>query len=163
MKKIAWYCMFFSFFSCQAQVESKSFDLLLKTMLKETVPTISVPELKKKNKVVLLDARERKEFEVSHLKDAKWIGFETFDANNLKDIPKDAEIVIYCSIGVRSEKIGEKLKAQGYTHVENLYGSIFEWVNQGNKVYDMKGKPTNKVHAYNKKWGVWLNKGDKVY
>jgi rhodanese-related sulfurtransferase len=155
--------MFFSFFSCQAQVESKSFDLLLKTMLKKSVPSINVSELKKKTKVVLLDAREYKEFEVSHLKNAKWIGFETFDANTLKALDKDTEIVVYCSIGVRSEKIGEKLMAQGFTQVSNLYGSIFEWVNQGNKVYDMQGKPTNKVHAYNKKWGVWLNKGEKVY
>lgn len=155
--------MFFSFFSCQAQVESKSFDLLLKTMLKKSVPSINVSELKKKTKVVLLDVREYKEFEVSHLKNAKWIGFETFDANSLKGLDKDTEIVVYCSIGVRSEKIGEKLMAQGFTQVSNLYGSIFEWVNQGNKVYDMQGKPTNKVHAYNKKWGVWLNKGEKVY
>ena len=78
-------------------------------------------------------------------------------------MPKDASIVIYCSVGVRSEKIGEKLIAAGYTNVKNLYGSIFEWVNEGNAVYNMNGKATNRVHAYSKTWGIWLKKGVKVY
>ena len=155
---------FFGVFQSKAQVNSKAFDLLLRNMIKKTIPTISVAELKPKvNKVMLLDARETKEYEVSHLKNARNVGFENFDLKQVSDLPKDAEIVVYCSIGVRSEKIGEKLKAAGFTNVKNLYGSIFEWVNQGNTVYDSNGKPTLKVHTYSKSWGMWLNKGEKVY
>lgn len=147
-----------------SQVESNSFDILLKSMLKNTVTKISVKELMPKiDQVVLLDAREPQEYEVSHLKNAKLVGFNQFNISILQDIPKNSEIVIYCSIGVRSEKIGEKLKAAGFTNVKNLYGSIFEWVNQGNQVFDTQNLPTKKVHAFNKKWGVWLNKGEKVY
>ena len=147
-----------------SQVESKSFDILLKSMLKNTVTKISVKELIPKiDQVVLLDAREPQEFEVSHLKNAKFVGFNQFNISTLQNIPKNYEIVVYCSIGVRSEKIGEKLKAAGFTNVKNLYGSIFEWVNQGNQVFDTRNLPTKKVHAYNKKWGIWLNKGEKVY
>lgn len=156
---------FLSYSTSLAQVESRTFNVLLKTMLKETVPTISVDELssKKTDDMVFLDARERGEYNVSHLKNAKWIGFEDFELKRLNGIDKKAEIVIYCSIGVRSEKIGERLLAEGYINVKNLYGSIFEWVNQGNTVYDMADKPTKKVHAYSRKWGVWLNEGEKVY
>lgn len=136
-------------------------------MLKKDVPLITVPqlanELKKPNKLVLLDAREKKEFEVSHLKNARWVGYDTFTMDAVKPLSKDTPIVIYCSIGVRSEKIGEKLKMAGYQNVRNLYGSIFEWVNQGNTVYDLTEKPTRKVHAYDKKWGIWLTEGEKVY
>jgi rhodanese-related sulfurtransferase len=151
--------------SCQAQVESGSFNLLLEAMLKKSIPTISVSELYKENQsnIVFLDAREKKEFEVSHLKNARWVGYEDFKLSRVKGIEKNKEIVIYCSIGVRSEKIGEKLVDAGYTNVKNLYGSIFEWVNQGNPVFDSLGNTTNKVHAYNKKWGIWLNEGEKVY
>jgi rhodanese-related sulfurtransferase len=154
-----------NFFSCQAQVESGVFNVLLKAMLKETVPTISVDELAKRDlkKITLLDARSKEEFEVSHLKDARWVGYDDFDLSRVKGLNKDEEIVIYCSIGVRSEKIGEKLQKAGFKNVKNLYGSIFEWVNTGNTVFGPDGKPTEKVHAYNKKWGVWLNKGEKVY
>ena len=147
-----------------ASAQSKSFDVLLRSMIKKTVPIIKVAELKtKKNDVVLLDAREREEYEVSHLKNARFVGFKEFDIESIKDISKNIPIVVYCSIGVRSEKIGEKLLAAGYTNVRNCYGSIFEWVNQGNEVVDMEGKPTQKVHAYNQKWGVWVKKGEKVY
>ena len=41
-----------------------------------------------------------------------------------------------------------------------FYGSIVEWVNQGNTVVNDTGEKTLKVHAYNKKWGIWLNKGE---
>ncbi|KPM48841.1 rhodanese [Jiulongibacter sediminis] len=154
-----------SFFSCQAQVESGAFNLLLKSMLKETVPVISVKELAKKdlNKMTLLDARTKEEFDVSHLKNATWVGYDDFNLSRVKSLDKSKEVVIYCSIGVRSEKIGEKLQEAGFKNVKNLYGSIFEWVNAGNTVYGPDGKPTQKVHAYNKKWGIWLNKGEKVY
>ena len=150
-------------FSTYAQVESKAFKVLLETMLSKSVTTVSVEHAKKMKNVVFLDTRERQEFEVSHIKNARWVGYDTFSFANLKDIPKEANIVVYCSIGVRSEKIGEKLQKAGYQHVHNLYGSIFEWVNQGNEVIDMQGKPTKKVHAYSPTWGIWLNKGEKVY
>jgi rhodanese-related sulfurtransferase len=150
--------------SLAVSAQSKSFDLLLRSMIKKTVPIIKVQALKsQKEKVILLDARERKEYEVSHLKDARFVGFNDFSLDSVRDIPKSSPIVIYCSIGVRSEKIGEKLLAAGYTNVRNCYGSIFEWVNQGNEVVDMEEKPTNKIHAYNQKWGVWVKKGEKVY
>ena len=43
---------------------------------------------------------------------------------------------------LRSEKIGKKLLDMGYTNVKNLYGSIFEWANQGNILVDQKGSET---------------------
>jgi rhodanese-related sulfurtransferase len=148
-----------------AQVESKSFDRLLNSMLSKEVPTVSVSELSKEklDKLILLDAREKDEYNVSHLKNARWIGYGDFNMQRVSGIPKTAPIVIYCSIGVRSEKLGIKLKNAGFTNIRNLYGSIFEWVNQENPVYDNSGKRTNKIHAYNRVWGVWLNEGEKVY
>lgn len=147
-----------------SHAQSKSFDLLLKKMIKQTVPIIKVDELKNKTKdYVLLDTREYEEFKVSHIKNARYVGFNEFKIESVKDIPKNTPIVVYCSIGVRSEQIGEKLLAAGYSNVKNCYGSIFEWVNEGNQVVDMKDIVTPKVHTYNKKWGVWVKKGEKVY
>ena len=146
-----------------AQVKSKAFDSLLNVMVTKSVSTVGCEDIKKMKNIVLLDTREKREYEVSHLKNAHWVGFENFDLKSVAAIPKDANIVVYCSIGVRSGKIGEKLMQAGYSNVHNFYGSIFEWVNQGNPVYDMAGKPTKKIHGYNWKWGVWCNKGEKVY
>ncbi|KPQ09558.1 MAG: Rhodanese-related sulfurtransferase, partial [Algoriphagus marincola HL-49] len=64
-------------------------------------------------------------------------------------------------VGARSQDIGKKLVQKGFS-VVNLYGGIFQWVNDELPVYDSLGQ-TKKVHAYNRAWGVWLNKGEKVY
>lgn len=150
--------------SVMAQPASKAYRTMLHTLYgNSTVPTVTVPELKKMTNVVLLDTREKKEYEVSHLPNARWVGYDDFSLERLKDIPKTANIVTYCSVGYRSDKIGDKLKAAGYENVHNLYGSLFEWVNQGNSVVDNAGKPTNRIHAYSRPWGVWLKKGEKVY
>lgn len=157
--------LFHNLISVNAQVKSKSFDRLLSSMLSKEVPTVSVEQLAKEdlNKFVLLDAREKVEYNVSHLKNARWIGYDDFNMQRVSGIPKNSPIVIYCSIGVRSEKIGKRLQDAGFTNVRNLYGSIFEWVNQEKPVYDNAGKRTDKVHAYNRVWGVWLSEGEKVY
>ncbi len=131
----------------------------------ETVPYIQVAELKESDGYTLLDTREKEEYEVSHLENAHWIGHEHF---KLKDVTsrfpdKDAAIVVYCSIGVRSEDIGEKLQEAGYTNVKNLYGGIFAWKNKGKPVFDPEGRKTEKVHAYSKYWGRLLTNADKVY
>lgn len=120
-------------------------------------------QLKKMKNVLLLDAREVSEYQVSHLSGARQVGYDKFDISVLKDVSKDRDIVVYCSVGYRSEKIAERLVEGGYTRVSNLYGGIFEWVNQGNEVVDMSEKKTDRVHAYSSSWGVWLNKGIKVY
>lgn len=146
-----------------AQTTSKAYKALLETMYSKSVPLVSCEELKKVPNAILLDTRERREFEVSHLPNARWVGYNDFDVSRVKDIAKTAYIVTYCSVGYRSEKVGEKLRLAGYRNVHNLYGSIFEWVNQGNPVVDASGKPTSRIHAYSLAWGIWLNKGEKVY
>ncbi len=140
-------------------------DKTLKKFNKESVPYIQVEELKEMQKPLLLDTRKKEEFTVSHLKDAIWVGYKEFalDSVTPKIENKDREIVVYCSIGVRSENIGDKLLKAGYTNVKNLYGGIFEWKNNGYLVYDSEGNETENVHAFNKHWGKLLTNGEKVY
>ena len=150
-----------------AQVNNPAYKLLLEGMYSKTVPLITVPEAAKvqarDKAVVFLDTRESEEYAVSHLKNAVWVGYNDFNLKRLAGIPKPTPLIVYCSVGYRSEKVGEKLLKAGYTNVHNLYGSIFEWVNQGYPVYKNKDQPTTAVHAYNRTWGIWLQQGKKVY
>jgi rhodanese-related sulfurtransferase len=143
----------------RAHCQNADFDKKVAQMLSFTVKTISPKDLKKQPNALILDARERSEYDVSHLPNAVFIGYSNFEKKVLDSVSKDKPIVVYCSIGYRSEKIGEKLKKLGYTKVFNLYGSIFEWLNQGNPVVDKNGKPTNRVHTYNKDWSRWVEDG----
>jgi rhodanese-related sulfurtransferase len=153
----------FGFLQSSAQVQSSAYNLTLKTLLSHSVPEVSVSQMKGMKDVLLLDAREWNEYQVSHIRNAMYVGYDQFEPEKLKSINKNQTIVVYCSVGYRSEKISEKLKQAGFTNVSNLYGGIFEWVNQGNPVVDTTGNETKSIHAYNKTWGVWLHKGNKVY
>jgi len=145
---------------------NEKFDKKVSNIIRFSVPVIGVEELKSmQDEVLILDARKKEEYEISHIEGAKHFGFRQLEMNVLEDVPKDQPIVLYCSIGYRSEKVGEKLQKMGFTNVHNLYGSIFEWINQGETVLDKDEKPTTKVHTYNKKWSKWVEDGkaDKVW
>lgn len=147
-------------------VASEAFDKKLEKLLRFSVPLISVQELyQKPDAYILLDAREFEEYEVSHIKGSHWIGYDDPDFDVLNTLPNDKEVVVYCSVGYRSEKIAEKLKDQGVSKVYNLYGSIFEWVNQGYPVINKAGDTVSKIHTYNEKWSQWIDNPavEKVY
>lgn len=105
---------------------------------------------------VLLDVRERDEFEVSHLQGAMLATNLSMALSVLQTKPKDTPIVVYCSVGMRSSELASNLKHSGYTQVTNLEGSIFEWANAGLPVY--RGNQAQAtVHPYSRKWGALLN------
>jgi len=146
------------------QVKSKSFQFVLNTMLSDKTPFINIKEAAaNKNNYTFLDAREAKEYNVSHIPNSRFVSFEQFELRAISDLPKNKPLIVYCSIGKRSEKITKELLKEGFSNVRNLYGGIFEWVNEGNGVVDNENRPTNKVHAYGRFWGQWLEKGEKVY
>ncbi len=153
-------------FICFPSNAQESLSDLLKKHNTKSVPYISVQELAMpKTNAIILDAREIKEYDVSHLKNAIYIGYDFFELDSIqqKILSKNSQIVVYCSLGIRSEDIAEKLKKAGYTNVYNLYGGIFEWKNNDFPVYDSEKKETENVHAYNETWSKWLLKGNKVY
>ena len=115
-----------------------------------------------KQDLYILDTREKEEYDVSQIKNARNVGSFWFDMRKVYDIPLNAKIIVYCSVGVRSEKIGEKLLNAGYKNVFNLYGGIFEWVNQGHPVYKQNGVQTAEIHTYNESWAAWAEHGTKV-
>lgn len=144
-----------------------TFDEKVKSLYRNTVPLIKADELvtrqKENEDVLMLDVRTEEEYNTSHLSGASFIDYEGFSKNDVKNIPLDTEIVVYCAIGYRSERIGEKLQKLGFENVKNLYGGIFDWKNTDHAVVNSAGVETDSVHTYNEKWSKWLYKGVKIY
>ncbi len=146
----------------------KTLDQTLKKYNKNNVPYISVTELRMyqaQGNTLILDSRELKEFQVSHLDNAVNVGFDQF---SLKDFTekypdKNLLIVVYCTLGIRSEIIADKLIKAGYKNVKNLYGGICEWKNKDFKVVDSTQIETQNVHTFSKEWSQWLIKGKPVF
>ncbi len=163
MKRLCY--LLFLVLTC-AGCRSQSIETALERHTKEYVPFVQVEEMPAlSQKPLLLDTRSREEYEVSHLPGALWVGYKEFDPDRVQSLipDKDQSILVYCSIGVRSEKIGVRLQDLGYTQVRNLYGGIFRYKERGHIVIDTTGKPTENVHAYNRHWGRLLKNARKVY
>ncbi len=143
----------------------RTLDAFIEKLSGDEVPLVTVTEVRVNPSYIRLDAREKEEYDVSHLPNAHYVGYDDFDADafSAANPDKQATYVVYCSVGVRSGKVGKKLLKMGYTDVKNLSGGIFKWVEEGNQVVDREEKVTRKVHAYNRFWGMLLSKGEKVY
>lgn len=164
-KRINFTCLIF--LVCQVAFGQTDFDSKLKSLYKNTVPLIRSDVLAKSiaenSKIVILDTRSYEEFEVSHLPNALFLDYGKFKADEVEGINRKSKIIVYCSVGYRSERIGEKLIKMGFEDVHNLYGGIFDWVNNDHTVVNPSGIRTDSVHTYNKDWSRWLMSGVKVY
>jgi len=77
--------------------------------------------------LVLLDIREPMEWAVEgYIEEAVKIPMNEIPSR-LDDLPKDAEIIVYCHIGQRSAYVGAWLKEHGFENVYDLAGGIEAW------------------------------------
>jgi len=158
------FCQCYSAPKVAGQFTAHEFEKMALQMAEGTVPDISPQDLvAQKDSIILLDAREREEYEISHIPTAIWVGYDDFTLDRVAALSKNATIVTYCSVGYRSERIGEQLQQAGFENVSNLKGSIFQWMNEGYPVVNMKALETDEVHGFNKNWGKWVKKGKVVY
>lgn len=150
--------------SGKPMVANKKFALMLKHLLSENIPQADTDFVKAlPADALFIDTRGENEYNVSSISGAINAGFENFDINLLKSLNKNKLIIVFCSVGLRSEKICRILFKEGYTNVYNLYGGIFEWVNRGLPVVDSLGHPVKVVHGFSPLWAIWVNGVKKVY
>lgn len=141
----------------------KSYNDKLKTTLSRNVKDITVWDLSIEENTLFIDCREKDEYDISHIKNAIWVGYNDFKLIRLKGISKSSELIVYCTIGYRSEIITKKLNDAGFTNVKSMIGGVLEWKNHGNKVYDSEHKETETVHTYDQSWSTYLKKGIRVW
>ncbi len=105
---------------------------LAKSQIKELTPQALHNRLGNGQRPLLVDIREREEFEQGHVPGAIFIprGFlelrieqHAFDPNT--------PLVLYCAGGVRSALAARNLQEMGYTSVESLLGGFTGWKNAG--------------------------------
>ncbi|NFN94583.1 pyridine nucleotide-disulfide oxidoreductase [Clostridium botulinum] len=75
------------------------------------------------NNAVIIDVRERGEYENGHIKNSKNIPLSEL-RERVNEIPKDAPIYLHCRTGQRSYNATLALQNLGYTNVYNITGSF---------------------------------------
>lgn len=146
--------------------KEKTYHSQLKLLYKNSVLLITVDSLAERlatDSLLVLDTRSLAEWEISHIPQARHIAYDGFEVKSLQELSRKQPVVVYCTIGYRSENIGKQLKDAGFEQVYNLYGGLIEWKNRGLKVVDADGKPTNEVHTFNSYWGIYLTNGKQVH
>lgn len=109
--------------------------------------------LEGQDKLVLVDAREAEEFELSHLPGA----VRELDARAVAELAKGAKsVVVYDSVGFRSAELVTAANRFDLGNISYLEGGLFAWANERYPLVDAEGNPTTKVHPYNKLWGRLL-------
>ncbi|MBL4727927.1 MAG: rhodanese-like domain-containing protein [Gammaproteobacteria bacterium] len=113
---------------------------------------------------IIVDVREDGGFRVSHLGDALHLESAEAISKVIADrgLSKDTEIIVYCSVGYRSASVAADLQKRGFTQVLNLEHSLFEWATKGYPMTSASGR-TNKVHPFNKTWGVLVDESLHAY
>ncbi|MBI4748656.1 MAG: sulfurtransferase [Acidobacteria bacterium] len=76
--------------------------------------------------IVLLDVRERQEFEFNHLEGAVFRPLSQIHTW-VKELDKTKEYVVYCHHGMRSQQACMFMYHNGFQKLNNLYGGIDLW------------------------------------
>ena len=88
-------------------------------------------DLVNREDAVVLDLRDRKEFDAGHIVDSVNIPYASLESR-LNDLEKYRErpLVIACKMGQHAGAAGTMLRKKGFANVSRLTGGIAEWRNQ---------------------------------
>jgi sulfur-carrier protein adenylyltransferase/sulfurtransferase len=77
-------------------------------------------------KLLLVDVREPREFEICHIEGAVLIPMGTIPSN-LQKLDTDEDVICFCHHGVRSMDVANWLRAQGVKSAKSMAGGIDRW------------------------------------
>ncbi|MBU3005866.1 c-type cytochrome [Paraglaciecola arctica] len=101
-----------------------------------------------KKKMVLLDTRVASVWQRAHIEGAIPFPYYTELEGHLKDLPKDVQIVGYCSCPrAATEYVVKQLRELGYSKTAVLYEGIFGWMNFGYPVMRAEGIVDNEQES----------------
>ena len=82
--------------------------------------------LKNKKDILLIDVRERHEFEADNI-GGKNLPLSSIQSNTNLSLNKSMASIIHCQSGKRSLKACEILSKRGYKSIYNLKGGLLAW------------------------------------
>lgn len=105
-------------------------------MTQPTIPTVSVVDAAARldsaaePRPILVDVRERNEFQLMRAPGAVLMPLSSFEAA-YEQLPTDRPLLIMCAVGGRSARATEFLMANGYPDTANVAGGITAWNGAG--------------------------------
>ncbi len=94
--------------------------------LQDIQPHDLKPRLGTDSQPILLDVRQPEEVKVASIEGALCIPMNDVPWR-MDELDKDAEIVVFCHRGGRSQQVAQLLSIRGFQNVKNLAGGIDAW------------------------------------
>ena len=86
--------------------------------------------IERQENIFILDVRNLNEYEICRIENSVFIPMSNIPTN-IKHIPKDKTVVVYCHHGFRSASVIEYLSQNhGFMNLQNLMGGINAWANE---------------------------------
>lgn len=131
---------------------------LLRKALEEThkdISEISIQEvnnlLKERERIVLLDVREKEELAFGYLKDSVFIPRANLKEKAEALLPdKNVPIIVYCAAGARSILVAKTLKEMGYSQVFSMKEGFEGWKKAGFEVASDNGFTSEQLTRYSR-------------
>lgn len=135
-------------------------------------PRDAAKAIARPNAPVVVDVRDKTEFDVGHLPKAVRL---TIDVDNQPGLAvssvarrgKARTVIIYCTAMARSAHIAERLHFDlleaGVQQLMVLKGGIIEWANEGLPMVDSTNKPTVFVHPHDPETAKLLSDQRRVH
>lgn len=103
-----------------------------KKRVRETTVDDVKARMDKRDKFVLVDVREDREYDKDHLPGAIHLGKGIIERDIEGKYPDvNTPLVLYCGGGFRSALSADNLQKMGYTNVISMDGGIREWREKG--------------------------------
>ena len=97
----------------------------------QSVSVQQLVDLVNRENALVVDVRDKKEFDSGHIVDSVNIPFTSLDSRiDELDKHKERPIVVACKQGQHAGSAGTQLRKKGFANVSRLTGGIAEWRNQ---------------------------------
>lgn len=97
----------------------------------DEIDAATLNRLLDEGRALLIDVREREEFEEEHIPGATLVPLSSFDPCLLASTVNDRPVVLHCLAGSRAEKAALALMEIGHRAVMTLKDGLFGWKGAG--------------------------------
>ncbi len=105
-----------------------------KTRIREVTPQQVLDMQSRGEPVVLVDIREIQEVNAAKIPGSVHVPRSHLESRIEAQVPRDADVVLYCASGNRSVLSADTLQSMGYAKVASMSGGIRGWADAGGDV-----------------------------
>lgn len=108
--------------------DKKEITLQYSSLICGNIPEVTIDQVKKDTKALIIDVREIDEWNAGHIQSAQHLALSSLMQGNIPNLPADREVYLYCQMGQRSRKAAQIIRDEGYLNVYNVTGGYEAWL-----------------------------------